>query len=372
MKHSGYGALLLLGVVISVGSPGIAQRARGAIQSRSDYTVRRSPDGSEQLFRKSGSSFQQVTLLDPELDHKPRISRVTHDASGRWFALEWSVGRNRRLSLYDCRTQLLYRVSGVVSARYYVSAYGAKWSGSELSFTEDEPDAKRKEQKSVQLPAWLSDRYARVELGAQQMRAVLKFLGTKPGEILRHRWASGELMVTVNSGGQVRTLALDQEGTILRITRASRAAQPAIPYEDIGAAPGEYGAYGSWVARKPGVAYTQRSGNARVAFKVQKNERVTGVTGVVVITRAGRAAVRGPVAVGKQRARPGEQVFLLTPLGEGAYTCWYNGEIATIDLSDSFSLVEEPAFTWWVKLKNRRGQVGWCSEGFNFELAAPS
>lgn len=112
--------------------------------------------------------------------------------------------------------------------------------------------------------------------------------------------------------------------------------------------------------------------SAPVAFRLKKGEKVTGLTGVVITTKAGIVKVLKNTLIDEKEKVPvkaGETLYLLTYLGEGYYVTWYKGRF----LSDSFyesngvKQVSEPDLTWWVKVKNRRGQVGWTKLPENFD-----
>ena len=147
-------------------------------------------------------------------------------------------------------------------------------------------------------------------------------------------------------------------------------AQPSLPYQDKGACPFECCTYREWTANKPTVLRAKMSEGSKVAFRVRKGEKVTGVTGVVITTRAGTLKVLKSTTVGEKiRVKAGEFLYLLTYTGEGFYETWYKGKI----FNDSFynnaalKLISEPRAVWWVKIRNRKGQVGWTKLPDNFD-----
>lgn len=148
-------------------------------------------------------------------------------------------------------------------------------------------------------------------------------------------------------------------------------AQPPLPYKDAGACPFECCTYREWIANKATVLRTKMSEGASVAFMVKKGEKVRGVTGVVITTKAGilKALKDTTVNQAKIRIKAGEFLYLLTYTGEGFFDTWYKGKI----FSDSFydntalKLVSEPKAVWWVKIRNRRGQIGWTKLPDNFD-----
>jgi hypothetical protein len=158
------------------------------------------------------------------------------------------------------------------------------------------------------------------------------------------------------------------------------AAGPPVPFEDIGACPFEGCIYRDWTATAPVTARTDRSPGAPVAFTLQKGDHVRAVTGVVVTTTAGRVQFRKAASLwstgGTIRVAPGDTLYLLTYLGEGAWTAWFNGRrYDAVDGSEfcgvpsdacSAIVVERPQSVWWVRL-NLKGVTGWTNEPEKFD-----
>lgn len=161
--------------------------------------------------------------------------------------------------------------------------------------------------------------------------------------------------------------------------------EPPIPYVDIGACPFEGCVYREWTALAPVVARQERRTDAPIAFNVNKSERVTAITGVVVTVRPGRVRFRKPLALDTSsevlHIEPGQTLFLLTYQGEGFTRAWfqgrfYNGVDATPFLSArcdtdpdqcAGEIVERPQSVWWVQISNAKGQVGWTDSPDRFD-----
>ena len=96
---------------------------------------------------------------------------------------------------------------------------------------------------------------------------------------------------------------------------------------------------------------------------------MTGMTGVVITTQPGLARALKAASIGGMMLRPGEVVYLLTYAGEGSYKVWYRGKVEEIAIEgdDVFKLIQEPQSVWWVKVKNRKGQIGWTNMTRNFD-----
>lgn len=149
--------------------------------------------------------------------------------------------------------------------------------------------------------------------------------------------------------------------------------RPPTSYEDYGACPFECCTYRRWSVNANMLLYKQRSTSSGVAFRVSKGDHVIGLTGVVVTVKPGEAVVKKAVTMGtgKQKARlkPGDVLYLLHYEGEGIYKIWFRGRIYEDEVEtreESIHLVRKPDYVWWVKVKNRSGQVGWSKENKNF------
>src|SRR5438270_9984968 len=95
--------------------------------------------------------------------------------------------------------------------------------------------------------------------------------------------------------------------------------KPPIPYFDLGACPFECCTYRRWTVEADTILYKQRSTTSRVAFRVKKGDHVTGLTGVVVTLKPGRAIVKKERTIGlvrKARMKPGSILYLLNYMGE--------------------------------------------------------
>lgn len=166
--------------------------------------------------------------------------------------------------------------------------------------------------------------------------------------------------------------------------------RPRLPYEAAGACPFECCTYREWIANKTTPIHRTRNNNSPVVFTVNPRERVRGVTGVVITTKAGEIKITRSIAIqdytGSQgtntsrtiQARSGDIIYLLTPLGEGAYKAWFKGQVIVINAIDVMEAnqagsagaggqIPSPTNTWWVQIRNRQGQTGWTDRPNNFD-----
>ena len=143
-----------------------------------------------------------------------------------------------------------------------------------------------------------------------------------------------------------------------------------LPYRDVGACPFECCVYREWKAIKPTTIFKNMNESSPVAFKIKKGEKVTGITGTVITSVAGKAIVLSNYIYEPTGAKfkKGDVLSLLTYLGEGHYQVWQKGKFfdAPADADEHFKVTRQPKSVWWVKIKNRQGQIGWTISDGNF------
>lgn len=100
-----------------------------------------------------------------------------------------------------------------------------------------------------------------------------------------------------------------------------------VPYESEGACPFECCVYRTWTVQRATDVRAAREKGSPVAFTVQTGEKVEALTGVVVVSRPGRARAPRDVAIeGLGTLRAGDEVAVLHPLGEGYWLVRHNGQ----------------------------------------------
>ncbi len=152
-----------------------------------------------------------------------------------------------------------------------------------------------------------------------------------------------------------------------------------LPYKDVGACPFECCTYREWVAKKPAVLLKQTSDKSTKVFTVVKGERVIALTGMVLTTKAGVGkALRNTFleyndeknnTTYQVKIRKGETFSILTYHGEDAYSVWHKGRLLSARFESNIDLfkVSLPKSVWWVKIENRKGQIGWTKAAENFD-----
>jgi len=162
--------------------------------------------------------------------------------------------------------------------------------------------------------------------------------------------------------------------------------QPQLPYYDWGACPFECCTYREWKAPDRVKAYADYRDEAAVIFEIDKGEWFTALTGVVITYKVGITKVLKPVEMGYAngvkypaiKAVPGDTLYKLHYLGEGFVLFWYKGKIYSDQFppetspnppsaENKIQTITRPEVGWWVKIKNKKGQIGWINVLVYFE-----
>jgi hypothetical protein len=159
---------------------------------------------------------------------------------------------------------------------------------------------------------------------------------------------------------------------------AAQTKPPAV-YVDRGACPFECCTYRTWKTEKDTVAYAQPNKNSQRVGILKAHSKVVALTGEVR-TRPGKFTIVKP----HDKFKPGDVLWVYTPLGEGFYKVWFKGKMIEQELDymsgpfeqtyprcedtkDCWGRLDTPLHVdWWVKIKSKAGWVGWTNETDNF------
>ncbi|MEP7075321.1 MAG: hypothetical protein ABI878_05880 [Acidobacteriota bacterium] len=150
-------------------------------------------------------------------------------------------------------------------------------------------------------------------------------------------------------------------------------------YVDRGACPFECCTYRRWKTRKNTVAYATPNRHAKRVGMFRQGSWVRGLTGEVRTLIPGKFVVQKPF----EENRPGDVLWIYTPIGEGFYKVWYGGRMMEKemiymtmprdDLPCSRSkdclgeLQIKPKMVWWAKVRSPAGWTGWTDQPDNFD-----
>ena len=163
------------------------------------------------------------------------------------------------------------------------------------------------------------------------------------------------------------------------VSVVSAQTRPPSVFVDRGACPFECCTYRAWRTEKDTIAYSQSSKNSKRVGVFKAGTRVVAITGEVR-TRPGKFSI----IKAHDKYKPGDVLWVYTPLGEGYYKVWFDGKMTDEELDymsgpyeetfprcedskDCWGRLEQPLRAdWWVKIKSKQGWIGWTNEAENF------
>jgi hypothetical protein len=155
--------------------------------------------------------------------------------------------------------------------------------------------------------------------------------------------------------------------------------KPPAVYVDKGACPFECCTYRKWKAEKTTIAYARPDKRSKVIGKFKAGATVDALIGEIH-TAPGKFVV----FKAHKEYKPGDALWVYTPLGEGFYKVWFNGKMFNEELEYMDGPFEQtrpkcdetPAcwgklesklqVEWWVKIRSADGWTGWTNQAENF------
>jgi hypothetical protein len=138
--------------------------------------------------------------------------------------------------------------------------------------------------------------------------------------------------------------------------------------------------YRRWHTLKDTVAYTSPNKHSKKVGIFKKGTWVRGLTGEVRTVEPGKFVI----TKAHERYRPGDVLWVYTPMGEGFYKVWFKGKMFQQEMDymsgpyettypscsetpDCWGELKTPLKTeWWVKVRSRTGWIGWTDQTENF------
>lgn len=164
------------------------------------------------------------------------------------------------------------------------------------------------------------------------------------------------------------------------VCAASRAqTPPSVPFVNHGLCPFECCTYREWSADSSIRVFTQVRDTSAVAFVIPAGRRFQALTGDVYVTTLGRVLARRPLPPPRPYDlpdsvpmwNPGDTLYLVGYIGEGAYRVWWRGHVIELDSgywregypnpdpNADAVLVTPMVSDWWVRVAfgDRRGWI---------------
>ena len=158
-----------------------------------------------------------------------------------------------------------------------------------------------------------------------------------------------------------------------------RTKPPVLPVIDEGACPFEGCTFREWTVTKETPLYSSWKKDRIEIGKLQKGEKVAGLTGVHITWKPD--VIRVVEDIPELSLKRGETFFRYMYRGEGFADIWVHGEwkketscsfVTEKDSSGchrdcSAKVVENGVKEWWVKVRTKSGHVGWTKADDNFD-----
>src|SRR5713226_2659673 len=122
-------------------------------------------------------------------------------------------------------------------------------------------------------------------------------------------------------------------------TGIAESEKPPIPYYDHGACPFECCTYREWTATTEAVLRKEFNESSPVVSTVKPGEKVRGLTGVVITTKAGPVKILKTQTLHRDNGKdevslkPGDVIYNIHYVGEGYDKFWFKGQLL-VDQTD--------------------------------------
>jgi hypothetical protein len=141
---------------------------------------------------------------------------------------------------------------------------------------------------------------------------------------------------------------------------------PSLP----GVCPGEGGCiFTEWAAQEPLTLYSDHRTSGTVVGRLAKNERVTGLTSLLVPTRPGSCTVRRAVTGTDEktnrnvRLAAGMTLRTIYYQGEGYILAYVNGAFVSVSgIGEELDCDTEPSYELWLQVRTKSGTTGWTNK----------
>ena len=331
--------------------------SQGWFESGDDYEIRIRKEANEHIVKIGTSSLPRQGWFEGDHDYRSRIAHEarevrandlsdssTYSKPGLPSAADSSGGySSSRSSSKSSGVRLV--IAGIVLVFVVIGIASFFKDSNKSGVTSFSPSVAYVNTKQLNVRSGSGNQYdiiSKLPLGTQ-VSIIQKATAVDGGAWVKIRldfgegWVNEKLLSSTNPTN-VPLPVKNNANNINDLAKTNAASMPPqIPYEDHGACPFECCTYREWTTEKRTALHKDMNESASEVFSVNKGERVTGLTGVVITTQWGEAKVIRPTVIGGFNAKIGDVVYLLTYRGEGFYTLSYMGKIVN-EIEDMDSL----------------------------------
>jgi hypothetical protein len=129
---------------------------------------------------------------------------------------------------------------------------------------------------------------------------------------------------------------------------------------DKGVCPFECCTYRQWKVKKTTILYDKPEGTQQIAI-LNPGDSVKGMTGEV---RSIPVKMRATHNISMTDIKADDIFYVINYIGEGSWKIWHKEKFTTVHQADV--KITKPETTWWVKVKDAKGNIGWSLSDGNF------
>lgn len=145
---------------------------------------------------------------------------------------------------------------------------------------------------------------------------------------------------------------------------------PPVPYYDYGGCVGACCPYNTtWTAEKEVVLRKNHSDSSPAVAKIEAEEKVDALTGVVITQQTGKIKVIKDMTLKCGELKlpfiNGEYIHTIHNKGEIQYLIWRKGQMHECNIyleEESIQKMNEEQTEWWIKISTKNGTIGWTRE----------
>lgn len=214
-----------------------------------------------------------------------------------------------------------------------------------------------------------------------------------PGEPVCAEWTAESTAVAAAASPQSAEQNQSPRPRVVDLASKPRAVNntpPPMPWIQEGVCPEGHCNLGQWTACSTIVATRDKRSNSPAVFTLRRGEEFTALISDVHVTKPGQVVFRSILSTALEKQdtaglvltfivfTPADTLYPLLQVGERQTVWWFGGAVDTgadfwrpdpavyrpHELAAS-KLIQSPTSTWWIRIRNSRGQEGWAAYDFD-------